>query len=62
MGFRQKTYEGDPRMFGRGYIFDEYSYADEESKNFYQRYMNGEKIKASWVNESDFEHKILPGK
>ncbi len=42
-------------MFGKGYIFDEYIYADKKSRNFYERYIKEEKIKAGWVNESDFE-------
>jgi hypothetical protein len=47
--------QGDPRMFGNGKIFDEYIYADEKTRNFYERYMKGEKIKAGWVKDSDFE-------
>lgn len=51
--------QGDPRMDGRGHIFDEYIYADETSRNFYERYMSGEEIEAGWVNESDFEDEPL---
>jgi len=47
--------QGDPRMFGNGKIFDEYIYADEKTRNFYERYMKGEKVKAGWVKDSDFE-------
>ncbi|MDX9755827.1 MAG: sulfatase, partial [bacterium] len=47
--------QGDPRMAGRGAIFDEYPYADENTRGFYERYMAGEPIKAGWVNPSDFE-------
>lgn len=47
--------QNDPRMFGMGHIFDEYPYAGEGSRNFYERFMSGEKMKAGWVNESDFE-------
>jgi arylsulfatase A-like enzyme len=46
----------DPRMFGNGHVFDAYPYADESSKNFYERYMRGEKINSSWVNPTDFEN------
>lgn len=53
--FRELKAQGDPRMFGSGHIFDEYKYAGENSRNFYERYMRGENIKAGWVNESDFE-------
>jgi arylsulfatase A-like enzyme len=50
--------QGDPRMFGRGYIFDQYEYADPQ-RDFYERYMSGEKLKAGWVNPSDFEKEPL---
>jgi len=53
--FQELKAQGDPRMFGRGHIFDEYPYADESVRNFYERYMTGEKLKAGWVNPSDFE-------
>jgi len=52
---RELKAQGDPRMFGRGYIFDQYQYANPEQRNFYERFMRGDKLKASWVNESDFE-------
>ena len=45
----------DPRMFGRGHIFDEYEYADPSTAGFYERFMKGEKIKAGWTEPSDFE-------
>ena len=48
----------DPRMYGKGAIFDQYPYAEAASRNFYERFMNGEKMKAGWVNESDFESAI----
>ncbi|HEY1174508.1 MAG TPA: sulfatase [Verrucomicrobiae bacterium] len=47
--------QGDPRMFGNGKVFDEYVYADERTRNFYERFMKGEKLKAGWVIDSDFE-------
>ena len=52
---RELREQGDPRQFGRGAIFDGYMYADETTRNFYERFMRGEKLKAGWVNESDFE-------
>ena len=30
-------------------------YANESTRNFYDRFMRGEKPKAGWVNDSDFE-------
>lgn len=47
--------QNDPRMFGKGYIFDQYLYGEPRVVHFYDRFMKGEKIKAGWVNESDFE-------
>jgi N-sulfoglucosamine sulfohydrolase len=52
---RELKAQGDPRMFGRGSLFDQYPYANAEQRNFYERFMRGEKMKAGWVNESDFE-------
>jgi arylsulfatase A-like enzyme len=52
---RELRAQGDPRQFGRGEIFDRYVYADETTRNFYERFMRGEKVKAGWVNETDFE-------
>jgi arylsulfatase A-like enzyme len=53
--FAELKRQGDPRIFGKGYIFDEYLYGDTSTKNFYERYMRGEKLNAGWVNNSDFE-------
>ena len=47
--------EQDPRILGNGDIFDNYPYSGEKHRNFYERYMNGEKIETGWVNDSDFE-------
>ena len=49
------TEQGDPRMSGNGHIFDEYTYAFENVRGFYERYMNGESMATGWVNESDYE-------
>jgi len=45
----------DPRMYGKGYLFDQYPYAEEKVRNFYERFTKGEKLKAGWVNDTDFE-------
>ena len=45
----------DPRMFGRGEVFERYPIAIEESRNFYERWKRGEPVKAGWVSPSDFE-------
>jgi N-sulfoglucosamine sulfohydrolase len=47
--------QGDPRMEGRGHVFDQYLHANPQHVNFYERYMKGEKLKAGWVKETDFE-------
>ena len=52
---RELKAQGDPRMFGKGDIFDKYEYANPEQLHFYERFMRGAKVKANWVNESDFE-------
>ena len=53
--FAELRADGDPRMLGKGHIFDEYPYAHAQQAGFYERYMAGEKLKAGWVNGSDFE-------
>lgn len=45
----------DPRALGKGAVFEGYQYSDARTRNFYQRFMKGEKVKAGWVNETDFE-------
>lgn len=47
--------QGDPRMFGRGDVFDRYPYSNPANDRFYERYMAGEKVPAGWVSPSDFE-------
>ncbi|MDG2221509.1 MAG: sulfatase [Rubripirellula sp.] len=46
---------GDPRMDGRGDLFDAYPYSNPATDRFYERYLGGEKIRAGWVRPSDFE-------
>jgi N-sulfoglucosamine sulfohydrolase len=59
--FERLKDQGDPRMFGRGYVFDAYPYSNQQNVNFYQRYIiDGEKIETGWVNESDYEDYPLP--
>jgi hypothetical protein len=49
----------DPRMFGRGEVFENYPYAEAALRGFYERFMAGEKLNAGWVNASDFSPKPL---
>lgn len=51
--------QGDPRMLGQGEVFDRYPIANAESRNFYQRFMRGERPKAGWVDDGDFETEPL---
>ncbi len=57
--FDELKAQDDPRMSGNGAVFEAEPYAQEGQRNFYERYMKGEKIKAGWVNESDFEKTSL---
>ncbi|MBW3538943.1 MAG: sulfatase [Planctomycetes bacterium] len=50
--------QNDPRMFGRGHVFDEYK--PTSGAGFYERFLRGEQPKAGWVNESDFEPEPIP--
>jgi N-sulfoglucosamine sulfohydrolase len=53
------TEQGDPRMDGKGDVFDRYPYSGKGTDNFYERYMAGEKVRAGWVSPSDFETEKL---
>jgi arylsulfatase A-like enzyme len=52
--FAALTAQQDPRLVGDGAVFDRYPYAGEV-RDFYNRWMKGEKVKANWVEDSDFE-------
>ncbi|MEY2880043.1 MAG: hypothetical protein RLZZ15_2423 [Verrucomicrobiota bacterium] len=54
------TAQEDPRMFGRGAVFDNYLHAQPGNVGFYERFMRGEiKQKPNWLSASDFEPKPL---
>ncbi len=53
------TAENDPRMRGEGAVFEQYPYAWEAQRNFYERHARGEKIEANWVAPTDFEPEPL---
>jgi hypothetical protein len=53
--FNQLKAQEDPRILGNGAIFDNYQYAQEIQRNFYERFMKGESFQTGWVNDSDFE-------
>lgn len=46
--------QGDPRMEGKGEVFDKYPNAGGQ-KDFYSRFLKGEKVNAGWVEATDFE-------
>lgn len=45
--------QGDPRMAGRGHVFDEYK--PTAGDGLYEQFMRGETVKTGWVNPTDFE-------
>ena len=46
----------DPRMFGKGDVFDNYRYADKAGVNFYERYQDQDTtLRWGWLNDSDFQ-------
>jgi len=53
--FRELTEQGDPRMHGQGHVFDEYPYANPGQRNYYERFLHGEKLAAPWISPSDVE-------
>lgn len=57
--FSELKAQGDPRMFGQGAIFDQYPYANERERGFYEQYLRGRTPRAGWVNPSDVEPKPL---
>ena len=52
------TEQEDPRICGNGDIFDNYIYQGEV-RNYYNRFMSGEKVKAGWVNETDYDMDLI---
>ena len=53
------TRQNDPRILGNGDVFDRYIYAEERTRDFYNRFMKGElsKVSAGWADSTDFEEK-----
>ncbi len=54
------TQQGDPRMAGKGYVFDEYEHSTKANVGFYEKFMRGENVKAGWISPTDIEPKPLP--
>ena len=53
--FAELKAQQDPRMFGKGDVFDKYPYGSDRVRGFYERYKKGEPVRAGWVNKSDFQ-------
>ena len=53
--FAELRRQGDPRMEGKGDVFDKYPHAQPGNAGFYEKFMRGEKVNAGWVNPTDFE-------
>ena len=45
----------DPRMEGKGNVFDAYPLASEMYRNYYDKYLKGENPMPGWINKSDFD-------
>ena len=52
--------QGDPRMEGKGDLFDKYEHAAKANVGYYEKFMRGEKVNAGWINSTDVEKKPLP--
>ena len=53
--FAELTKENDPRMFGKGDVFDKYPYAKPKQLNLYNRIVYGHEKLRTTVNDSDNE-------
>lgn len=51
--------QNDRRMIGKGDFFEKIPYVNKGQANFYNRFRQGEKVKAGWVNPGDFESESL---
>ncbi len=57
--FDELKRQDDPRLTGKEPVLDSYPCANPADRNFYEKFMRGEKVKAGWVNASDFEKSAL---
>lgn len=57
---RELTAQSDPRMEGKGSIFDQYEHSTKANVGFYEKFMRGEPVKAPWISPSDIEPKKIP--
>lgn len=52
---RELRAQGDPRAEGRGEVFEQYPYAQESMRGYYEKFRAGKAPRAAWVNPSDYE-------
>lgn len=50
--------QGDPRMYNKGYIFDQYPDMSG-ARQFYNRTKAGKKVGFGWINKTDFEYDLM---
>ena len=55
--FKRLQEQEDPRVFGKGEIFDRYP-DTSAAHNFWERTHKGEKVGFGWIKASDFEHDV----
>ena len=55
--FEDLKKQKDPRVIGKGDIFDQYPFCQQSSFWYYERYMAGEikTYQTDWVSPSDYE-------
>ena len=52
--------QGDPRMFGRGEVFDRYPFGLHQWDDFYERrYVQGQNIRMGWISQTDFDPNLV---
>lgn len=56
--FDALTAQQDPRVLGKGKVFDDYPHANVKMRGYYEKVGAGEKIPADWVNASDVEQGV----
>jgi len=56
--FDELTAQQDPRMLGRGDVFDAYPHANEAMRGYYEKRMLDPHLPADWVNATDVQPAI----
>lgn len=59
--FEELTKQQDPRVLGKGDVFDQYPFHQQSSFFFYERFKNGEikDYQTDWITPSDYEKEPL---